>query len=123
MTMTPSQTAAAMHGLAVNPTIPLEDRLKCALQALEFYSERPVITVTMSEDVPECWKELVAGLVLLSRGHSNNYAPLHCEHDELTICADPAKFTDEELLALDDLGFHTSQTGDPTFYSFKFGSA
>ena len=30
-------TAAAMHGLATNPTLPIADRLGCALQALAWY--------------------------------------------------------------------------------------
>lgn len=36
--MTPAQEAAAMHGLATNPTVPVADRLACALRALDFYT-------------------------------------------------------------------------------------
>lgn len=33
--MTPTQLVAAFHGLATNRAIPLEERLECALKALE----------------------------------------------------------------------------------------
>lgn len=38
--MTPAQEAAAWHGLATNPTLPIGERLECALKALDWYAAR-----------------------------------------------------------------------------------
>lgn len=121
--MTPAMTAAAMYGLATNEAIPLEDRLQAALQSLKYYSERPSTEVFASvpEDAPPAWKTLLAALALLCKGQSNDISPVHCGHDELTVCADPAKFSDTELLALYEMGFVPGDNG--TFSSYRYGSA
>lgn len=121
--MTPDQTAAAMHGLAINVAIPPGERLRCALQALEFYVERPVLQVQVDvpEDAPRAWKDLLTGLILLIKGQVNEISPFHCEHDTLTVMAAPDSFTEDEIQVLKGLGF--SPDDDGTFYSFRFGSA
>ena len=48
--------------------------------------------------------------------------PTHCEHDELTVCIDPSKVSEEDKARLDILGFKTSGEGDH-FISFRFGSS
>ena len=35
--LTAEQEAAAMWGLALNPALPIADRLACALKALDYY--------------------------------------------------------------------------------------
>jgi hypothetical protein len=47
--------------------------------------------------------------------------PTHCEHDEMTVCVDPAKVSDEDKKKLDELGFFESD--EDCFKSFKYGSA
>ncbi len=71
--------------------------------------------------LPQAWADLLEGLTLLARGQSNDISPFNCEHDQLTVMADPANFTAAELVRLDELGF--SPSDDETFYSFRFGSA
>lgn len=72
--------------------------------------------------IPEAWADLIGGLILLATGQCNETNPLHCEHDTLTVNADPRAFTDTQIDQLDGLGFHVDQDGE-TFYSFKYGSA
>jgi hypothetical protein len=50
--------------------------------------------------------------------------PFHCEHDELGVHGyDPADFTPEEIVRLDELGFFIREEyGDRHFMSFKYGS-
>lgn len=64
--------------------------------------------------------ELIKALQLM-RTKANPSSPTHCEHDELTVCVDPALFTSEEIDQLDEWGFHDN--GDAGFYSFRYGSA
>jgi hypothetical protein len=70
--------------------------------------------------MPPAWSDLIEALTLLARHYTDPISPFNCEHDELTVLADPSAFTDEERARLDDLGFHV---GDESFYSFRFGSA
>jgi hypothetical protein len=77
----------------------------------------------MTGDMPPAWAELIKGLSLLAEGETNDISPLWCEHDTLHVCADPAKFTPEQLDLLADWGFLADTDGDPGFYSFRFGSA
>lgn len=119
MTMTPAQTAAAMHGLATNVAIPPGERLRCALQALAFYAEDPRV-IKLDGDVPDAWRDLIIGLALLSRGQTNDISPLYCAHDELTVCASPEEFHEEEIAELEMLGFLVD---GEVFKSFRFGSA
>lgn len=69
----------------------------------------------------DAWSDLISGLTMLSRHPSNKHSPLHCEHDELWVCADPAEFTAEEIAQLDAWGFTPDDEGG--FSSFRFGSA
>lgn len=66
------------------------------------------------------WTNLLTGLMLLSKGADDGY-PLHCEHDELTVCTDASKFTEDEITHLAALGFTPDEFGG--FHSFRFGSA
>lgn len=73
-------------------------------------------------DLPAAWGDLIEGLTLLATHQNNDASPFHCEHDELTVMADPDAFTDEEIARLDQLGFHASYL-EEAFHSFRFGSA
>jgi hypothetical protein len=72
-------------------------------------------------EIPLAWAELVECLTVLAKGHTDDISPLWCEHDTLHVCADPEKFTPEELERLETLGFHVDD--EDGFYSFRFGSA
>ena len=72
--------------------------------------------------MPKAWADLLEGLTLLATHQSNDISPLHCEHDQLTVNADPSAFTAEELAHLEKLGFNVDDD-DEAFYSFRFGSA
>lgn len=72
--------------------------------------------------MPDAWNDLIQALTLLARGQSNDISPCHCEHDVLTVMADPANFTEEELTQLNRWGFLPDHC-DQTFSSFRFGSA
>lgn len=52
--------------------------------------------------------------------YDNPSSPTHCEHDELTVCVDPALVSAEDTKKLDELGFIAD--GD-CFKSFRYGSA
>lgn len=75
-----------------------------------------------STETPKPWSDLLEALTLLARGQNNPVSPFHCEHDELTVMADPSAFTEEELARLDELGFFPSGDGE-AFHSYRFGSA
>lgn len=77
--------------------------------------------MTVANIFPPAWSDLIEGLTMLAHERTNDDSPLHCEHDQLTVMADPAQFTDKELAVLEKLGFHAGSEG--TFYSFRFGSA
>lgn len=79
--------------------------------------------MTHHHDMPPAWAQLIEGLTLLAKGQSDDDSPLHCEHDTLTVMADPANFTAEELARLDELGFHASDEHEGTFTSSRYGSA
>lgn len=72
--------------------------------------------------MPPAWSDLIEGLTLLAAHQTNDVSPLHCEHDELTMMADPTAFTNDERARLVELGFFPSPDGE-TFTSFRFGSA
>lgn len=76
----------------------------------------------MTTNLPKAWAHLLEALTLLAKGRSNDGGPFHCEHDELTVMADPADFTDAEIARLDELGFFPDHD-EATFKSFRFGSA
>ncbi len=75
----------------------------------------------MSDDIPRAWRELVQALNLLAKGHNDDESPLYCEHDQLTVAADPGKFTATELEQLEGMGFHADHASE-SFYSYRFGS-
>lgn len=74
----------------------------------------------MSE-MPPSWANLISALTLLARGRVNDISPLHCEHDLLSVMADPAQFTSAEIAQLEAWRFHPGDEG--TFYSSWYGSA
>jgi hypothetical protein len=77
-----------------------------------------------TNDLPEAWANLLQALTLLARGQNNSYSPFHCEHDQLTVMADPAAFTPEEIEQLDRWGFFVASDGDGDYFtSFRYGSA
>lgn len=149
---------AAFAGLADNQALSVEERLASAKRAIELLevalsqarAKKIVVLTKIKPDAPQAWKDLIEGLTLLSRGQNNEISPTHCEHDQMTVCADPHKFTRDELVKLDSLGFfvsgHTGFKDDGTddededeegsvgdcseredcdayFKSFRFGSA
>ncbi|NEW49369.1 hypothetical protein GV792_04835 [Nocardia cyriacigeorgica] len=71
---------------------------------------------------PAAWTELIVALALLAKHQANEISPFHCEHDTLTVMADPEKFTPEELTQLDEWGFFPDEDGE-CFTSFRYGSA
>lgn len=73
---------------------------------------------------PKAWLELIEGIALLAKHHNDSVSPFHCEHDTLTVCSDPSKFTREELARLEEIGFFAgSEYDDESFTSYRFGSA
>jgi hypothetical protein len=72
-------------------------------------------------DLPQAWRDLFEALTLLAKHQNNDINPFQCSHDALTVCADPADFTAEELARLDELGF-LPQDEYETFISHRFGS-
>lgn len=72
--------------------------------------------------LPAAWIDLIQGIAILAQHPANDISPFHCEHDTLTVCADPAKFTEKEIRRLDELGFVVDED-EECFTSFRFGSA
>lgn len=149
---------AAFAGLANNQAFPVEERLANAMRAIELLEvalvqarwKKIVVLTKIKPNAPQAWKDLIEGLTLLSRGQNNEISPTNCSHDQMTVCADPHKFTRDELAKLSSLGFlvsgHTGFKDDGTddenemgqvlvadcpepeycdahFMSFRFGSA
>lgn len=76
----------------------------------------------MTASLPPAWADLIEGLTLLAKHHTDPSSPLHCSHDTLHVLADEKAFTAEELHRLDHLGFNVD-TSEGGFYSYRFGSA
>lgn len=118
---------AAFSGMADNPAYTMNERLMHAKRAnhlleLELLKVSHAVAcagLKVDEEAPKGWRDLIAALTLLSKGAVGN-DPTHCEHDELTVCADPSKFNRADIELLDELGF---SAGDEAFTSFRFGSA
>lgn len=72
--------------------------------------------------LPKAWADLINALMMLAHNRSNDVSPFHCEHDALTVMAEPDQFTAEELAHLDELGFFPHSDGG-AFTSFRYGSA
>lgn len=71
--------------------------------------------------LPEAWQDLINGLILLGKHHTDAQSPLDCGYDGLHICSDEGGFTDDELDQLHVWGFDV----DPyqgEFRSVRFGS-
>ncbi|MET0416653.1 MAG: hypothetical protein ABW022_11600 [Actinoplanes sp.] len=72
--------------------------------------------------MPPAWSDLIEGLTLLAKHHTDPISPLHCSHDTLHVLADETAFTALELDLLDKLGFNVDSS-EGGFYSYRFGSA
>lgn len=70
-------------------------------------------------------EDLIKALqILMKYCDPTEYAPTHCEHDILMIvCVDVDDVSEEDIAALDDLGFHIDDQYDRCFASYRFGSA
>lgn len=64
-------------------------------------------------------EDLIKALQIFLK-YSNDTYPTCCEHDELHVCVDPNKVSEEDMLKLDELGFTPDGVGG--FHSFRFGS-
>lgn len=73
-------------------------------------------------NMPQAWADLIEALTLLAQHQNNEFSPLHCEHDRLTVMADPTTVTEADLERLGALGF-IPDFGELTFTSYRFGSA
>ena len=69
-------------------------------------------------------EDLIKALQIFLK-YGNPQYPTYCEHDILTIMEiDPEKVSDEDKAELDDLGFFVGdEYGEPSFHSYKYGSA
>ena len=65
-------------------------------------------------------EDLIKALQIFLK-YGNPYCPTHCEHDVLTVCIDPGLVSDDDVKALEGLGFHPAD--EECFQSFRFGSA
>jgi hypothetical protein len=72
--------------------------------------------------IPPAWSDLIAAITLLARGRVDDVSPFNCIHDQLSVMADPANFSEADIAQLNAWGFH-EDTSDGTFYSFRYGSA
>jgi hypothetical protein len=62
--------------------------------------------------------DLIKALTIFLKYSDTEY-PTNCAHDELSVCVDPALVSEEDLRALEDLGFFPREE---YFASFRFGS-
>lgn len=66
-------------------------------------------------------QDLIKALTIFSKYIKPGASPLHCEHDELFVMADPADVSPEDLKILKELSFRPNDVG--TFTSYRYGSA
>lgn len=78
------------------------------------------MTATTPPIAPD-WANLLEAIALLARHPSSYICPFHCEHDVLTVMANPEAFTVDEIARLETIGFHPGD--EATFYSYRYGSA
>lgn len=71
--------------------------------------------MTTNDTMPKAWADLLEALTLLAEHPADRAVPVVCEHDELTVNADPAAFTADEIARLGRLGFRIS---GGSFYSY-----
>jgi hypothetical protein len=79
-----------------------------------------LLTADTAPALPQAWRDLLEGLALLATHQTSDISPLNCTHDTLWVSSDPAEYSSEDIVRLDDLGFHPSDGG---FMSYRFGSA
>nr|WP_296764124.1 hypothetical protein [Rhodococcus sp. (in: high G+C Gram-positive bacteria)] len=91
--------------------------------ALEEISSEPVGRSIQRTD--DATADFATALQIFRKdGRLDSVSPFHCEHDVLTVMADPANFTEAEIKDLDELGFDVGdEFDDDCFSSFRFGSA
>ena len=68
--------------------------------------------------------DLIEALTILRRylENTNSPSPLHCEHDELTVCdVFASDVSVADIKRLDELGFFVDDDDD-CFVSYRFGS-
>ncbi len=65
-------------------------------------------------------KKLIEALQIFLKYGDKDY-PTHCEHDELTVDYKKAGMSQEDVIKLEELGFHYSDENE-CFYSYKYGS-
>jgi len=65
--------------------------------------------------------DLIEALTIL-RKYGNPSSPTHCEHDELTVCIDPALVSTKDKARLVDLGLFVDEDYE-CFKSYRFGNA
>ena len=67
-------------------------------------------------------EDLIRALTILNKyledGYNKNY-PTYCEHDELMVCVDPGKISEEDMMELNKLGFISCED---YMVSYRFGS-
>jgi hypothetical protein len=64
-------------------------------------------------------KKLIAALTIFAK-YTDDEFPTHCEHDVLYVVVNPDDVSEEDIAALDILGFFPSDDG--IFMSYRFGS-
>jgi hypothetical protein len=69
-------------------------------------------------------KDLIEALTILAKYmDTDEYAPTHCEHDELLVLGvEVEKVSPEDIKRLDELGFFPNEDLGTGFKSFRFGS-
>lgn len=83
---------------------------------------RGLALAILRADLPEHWADLIEALAIMGEHPSSPVSPTHCEHDRLTVMADPDMFTTAQRDRLADLNFEQSEDGN-TFSSNWYGSA
>jgi hypothetical protein len=75
--------------------------------------------IEIPDNLPEAWRDLFSALALLSREQNDPLSPFICSRDELLVCSDPGRYSDEEIAQLDGWGF-SIETGNG-FVSERYG--
>lgn len=63
-------------------------------------------------------KDLIEALQIFAK-YTDDYAPTHCEHDELSVVVSPDAVSEADLKRLEELSFHAD---GEYFKSYRFGS-
>jgi len=67
-------------------------------------------------------KDLLEAFEIFNKYIPDKKYPTHCEHDTLYVLCPPSKLSETDLARVKELGFIPS-VNDPSFYSYKYGSA